>query len=111
MKQLRTVIFLSMICLFFASCSKDEKIGEDDDKNAPSTQTLASFKADYPNATNVVWSKNNGYEVASFDLSNNSRSAKPKQTKDWYSSNTNKCTYSYLELSWVQHEEIGRATV
>ena len=64
------------------SCSKDGNGGGD--QNLPSEQTQVAFKADYPNATNVTWSKKNGYDVVAFDLKKKSETPSPKQNKAWY---------------------------
>lgn len=64
MKRKISLLFLSMMALFFiASCD------DDDDKNStptPNAAVTAAFKEMFPKATNTTWSEKDNYQIASF---------------------------------------------
>jgi hypothetical protein len=64
----------------FVNCSEDSETTEANGRFVPGEQVLRSFDARYPQATEVVWSVEEGYYVADFTLNSQAASA-------WFGSN------------------------
>ncbi|WP_418992233.1 hypothetical protein [Alistipes sp.] len=81
--------------------------GCNDDENGggpqPAAQTVAAFQKQFPGATDVAWSKKNGYDVASFTLA--SRAAATPRNSAWYPEGGTACAFTKFEISWTQLQE------
>lgn len=87
MKRKLSLLFLSMMALFFiTSCSDD-----DDDYNPhynPDAAVLSTFKQMFPNATKTTWGEKNDYAVADFLNDKKTTTAWFSKTGTWYLTET-----------------------
>lgn len=83
MKRKISLLFLSMIALFFMAACDDDDDKKDSNPN-PNAAVTATFKQMFPNATNTTWSEKDNYEIANFLNDQKPTTAWFNQKGVWY---------------------------
>lgn len=115
MKTSKLFMIIAALGALMISCS-DKK---DDTKPGgggsgsiePAKVTVEAFNKAFPNASNVVWSKKNGYDLATFVAASTRATAPVQTSKAWFVANTSDMTYTSLDMSFAELKAEAPAVV
>lgn len=97
-KMMKSIVALFALAAVLSGCNDDDGGGT---AGLPQQQTIAAFKEQFPQATNVTWSKKKGYDVATFALPTRATAAQPRNSA-WYPEGGTAYSYTQIELTWEQ---------
>lgn len=95
-KTMKSIVALFALAAILSGCNDDHGSGT---SARPDARTIAAFKEQFPDATNVKWNKKKGYDVATFGLPTRATAARGRNSA-WYPEGGAAWAYTRFELIW-----------